>query len=174
MSQTARGMLSKRGYKSPEVNTRVYYMHPGDMSVYDIDAFERNTTILGLGSGADSHVFGRLIYTNPDTGEYEKSIQSSIVPAKNGIRMNIMDEARRLLVSHIPVGITRQNFLKLFGRDVLELLPNEVRELQKRRLIHLTRDRLDFRIREEDIPLYSKLLYSQEMLKGLKEREHVR
>jgi len=132
----------------------------GAENIQEVDMRRQNSSLLGLGYGSQSHIFGYFWYQHPETIYFRKRPSDKIAPFI-GIRSNLEEEMRKFVINNLQTGFERRLFLKLFGKDVLEVFQKEISLLVSLKKIVVTKKKIiSFLTRRREFLILSKVFYS--------------
>lgn len=136
--KSATKILRKVGYK--KLRNDGWGLNDSARNVQESDVYRYNSSVLGLGNGSQTHIFGYLTYiTISSLQGYITSIRGGL-PHYFGYEMN-EDREKRWYILHNLVGVdgvSREIFLKVFNKDVLDIFGSEFKKLEKKRTVKIT------------------------------------
>lgn len=159
-------VLKKNGYKETRFDSDAKRKDATNLQLSY--AIEYNSSYLGLGAGAVSHATGYLRYANiPDVATYSDFINKKKLPVKLGYKLTWKDEAVYFISSVLRYkGISKRDFRKLFGRNVEEFFPGDIRDLEKLGKIRVDETNIHSLMDGyKDHSIYSKYFYSDKIIK---------
>lgn len=142
MSEIGHLILKRHGYLENEFDAAS--RKKKDINIQLADAMEFNASLLGLGPGAVSHVAGHLRYVNVNTVRgYEESLGDGRLPVLSACVLAGKDDMIYHVVSCLRYGrVDKKRFMRLFGREVDAVFPEEIAYLKKRGKLENTADSL--------------------------------
>lgn len=134
----------------------------------ETDLRKENSSLLGIGYGAQSHVFGQAWYQHPHLITMRSKPSFKEVPAFFGVKGSMDEEMRKFIFSNLQRGFSRKFFYKLFNKDPLKVFRDEIYGLAKRGMLRLEGDRVvSFIGSRQDFLVYSKVFYSKARIKAI-------
>jgi len=182
-------MIKKAGYKELKNDSFGLDDKSGNVQIQMYTAREKNSSILGIGMGAISHVTGYLHYCNlnfenhpnwilekkfpPFFSSYRDYLDKFLAGKKFdhwGYQMNKEEEMRNYLIHNVKVGLDKRGFKKIFGEDLNKMFAREIKILNSKNKLEETADFLRFNFNDnQNFNIYEKYFYSPEVLNRLKE-----
>ena len=135
-------ILKQNGYADNEFDAAS--KEKKDINIQLSDEMEFNSSFLGLGPGAVSHVEGAIRYVNMNTvGGYEKSLDDGRLPLLSARELTKNDDMIYHVISCLRYdGVDKKRFRRLFDRDVDTVFAEEIEYLVKIGQIENTADSL--------------------------------
>lgn len=139
----------------------------GAENIQEVDMRRQNSSLLGLGYGSQSHIFGYFWYQHPETIHFRKKPGTRIAPFI-GIKSSLKEEMRKFVVNNLQTGFERKLFSRLFGKDVLGVFPEEISALVALKKITVTKDKIISSLtKRRKVLLLLKCFYSQERIRNI-------
>ena len=139
----------------------------GAENVQEVDMRRQNSSLLGLGYGSHSHIFGYFWYKH-DKATCFKANPSGKIPPFIGIDGNLEEEMRKFVINNIQTGFERKLFKQLFSKDVMDVFPKEMGDLIALGKITIGKRRITSSlIRRREVILFLKHFCSQERIKAI-------
>lgn len=139
----------------------------GAENVQEVDMRRQNSSLLGLGYGSHSHIFGYFWYKH-DKATCFKEKPSNEIPPFIGIDGSLEEEMRKFVINNIQTGFERKLFKQLFGKDVMEIFPKEMADLIALGKITVGKQKISSSlIRRREVILFLKHFCSQERIKAI-------
>jgi len=111
------------------------------------------SSVLGIGTGASSH-FNNLKYKIvSDFKTYSTFLLNNIFPPLYGTKINKDNHKRQYIISRIGFfrSINKDNYYKLFKRDLTEDFPKEIAYLKDKGIIHETKNQYKWLLDEQEM-----------------------
>lgn len=165
MSELGQLILQKNSYKKNEFDANS--KRKKDVNFQLSDAMEHNSSFLGLGPAAVSHVAGQLRYANSNNiGDYEKSLKNNELLILSSCKLTERDDMIYYIVSCLRYGkVKKKEFLKIFGKNLDEVFPKEITYLEKRKKIENTVDFLIPKFNNlGEYSIFSKYFYDKNII----------
>ena len=161
-------ILLERGYKRAEGAFLGFSRGEGVANQQEIDRVRSTSSYLSFGPSAESHAFGQLDYTNAYFGrEWVKKVRPHYI----GCDFDITEEMRKHMVSNLRYVIYRNNFLRLFGRDIVGVFKKELEELLRFNLVHIDGEKVFFKIRtRQEQLILAKHFFSRKYLNNIEKK----
>jgi len=163
MSELGQLILKKNGYGENELDANS--KSKKDINFQLSDAIEHNSSFLGLGPGAVSHIAGYLRYANQNSLDgYIKALEGDNLPVLSSCKISEIDDMIYYVTSCLRYGkVSKQKFRELFGRELDEIFAREIAYLEKRKKIKNVHEFLlpEFKNLGE-YTIFSKYFYSKE------------
>ncbi|MDD5066907.1 MAG: radical SAM protein [bacterium] len=141
----------------------------GAENVQEVDMRRQNSSLLGLGYGSKSHVFGHFWYQHPKT-MFFKNEPKERIPDFIGIPSSLKEEMRKFVINNIQTGFERKAFYRLFKKDILKIFPGEITELASLKKVFISRERIISGLtKRREIILLLKFFYSPERIRTILE-----
>ncbi len=142
MSEIGHLMLKQSGYLENEFDAAS--KEKKDINIQLSDAMEFNSSFLGLGPGAVSHVAGSLRYVNMNTvNGYKRSLDEGRLPLLSARELRAKDDMVYHVISCLRYGgVDKERFRRLFGQEADEVFAEEIAFLVNRKKIENTTDAL--------------------------------
>jgi oxygen-independent coproporphyrinogen-3 oxidase len=140
-------------------------------NLQEADLRRQNSSLLGIGYGAQSHVFGHLWYQHPKSINCQPLDLTKIPPCV-GIRSNGKREMVKYVVNNLRSGFSKSSFRKIFGVDVEDVFKKELKELEALGKATLTNNEVKTSLQnyKEYITL-AKHLYPKDMIREIMEEK---
>lgn len=139
----------------------------GAENIQEVDMRRQNSSLLGLGYGSQSHIFGYFWYQHPETIYFKEKPNIQIAPFI-GIKSSLEEEMRKFLINNLQTGFDREIFLKLFGKDILKVFSKEISDLVALKKISVNKEKITSSlIRRREVLLLLKHFYSPERIKAI-------
>ena len=180
--------IRKAGYKELKNDSYGLSEDSGNVQIQMYTAREKNSSILGIGMGAISHITGYLHYCNLNFENHPNWILEEKFPPffasyhnyldrylNNydfnywGYLMNNNEEMRNYIIHNVKVGINKKGFREIFGQDLNKIFTKEIKALKLENKIEETEEFLRFNFNDnQNFNLYEKYFYSQPVLDKFK------
>ncbi len=165
MSHVGQLILQKNGYKENEFDANS--KSKADVNIQLADAMEYNSSFLGLGPGAVSHVAGRLRYVNANSiAGYEKSLNDNSLPVLSMCELNSKDDMIYFVISCLRYGkVDKKKFKKIFNKNIDDIFSKEIAYLARREKLENTEDFLLPKFSDlGDYSILSKYFYDKKFI----------
>ncbi len=165
MSEIGKLILKKNGYNENELDANS--KDKKDINIQLSDAIEHNSSFLGLGPGAISHIAGHLRYANcNDLNVYKNFLKNANLPILSSCKISDMDDMIYYVTSCLRYNkVSKQQFRELFGKKLEEVFAKEISYLEKRKKIKDTADFLLPRFNNlGEYTIFSKYFYDKDFV----------
>jgi oxygen-independent coproporphyrinogen-3 oxidase len=131
-----------------------------------------NSSVLGLGWGALSHVRSHLHYLKyPNFKKYLEHLQKNKFPIVFGYFLNVEDEMRANIINALEreQKVDREIFKLLFSKDPLEVFKKEFSILAELNKITINKNTIEMNVQNRIEPfIFSKFFYEEKVINKLK------
>jgi oxygen-independent coproporphyrinogen III oxidase len=168
MSELGQLVLKKSGYNENDFDASSKGRK--DINFQLSDAIEHNSSFLGLGPGAVSHVAGKLRYANSDSLEaYSEALKKNKLPILAACSLKLREDMIYYVTSCLRYSkVDKQKFSEIFGKNIDEIFAKEIAYLLKRKKIKNTAEFLlpNFKNLGE-YTVFSKYFYAEKLVVSL-------
>jgi coproporphyrinogen III oxidase-like Fe-S oxidoreductase len=169
MLEHAEKVLRTEGWK--DVPHDSYALSLEARNQQDVDKIVNAASILPLGYNARGHVFGALSYGTLEAGFKQYMEDRSKADFYYGLPVSLEDDMVRWTISNLMTGIDRERFHAIFGVDIVERFPAQLRWLQERGLIDVQLTRIVSKMETSaESVVWSKLFFADKYHEMLRER----
>lgn len=175
MDQLGSKLLDWQGYKKIQFDSMGLTSKARNIQLSD--AVEHNTSYIGLGCGATSHVTGYLRYANfNDIEKYFFFLNKNKLPISIGYQLDMLDEMIYFVVAHLRYGeIPRTTFFKNFGKEIDSIFKKEIAYLEMRDKIIVTPSHIISKMKNiGEYLIFSKYFYSQKVVNRIKRKFNIK
>lgn len=169
MLEHAEKVLRAEGWK--DVPHDSYALSLEARNQQDVDKIVNAASILPLGYNARGHVFGGLSYGTLEAGFKQYMEDRSKADFYYGLPVSLEDDMVRWTISNLMTGIDRERFHAIFGVDIVERFPAQLRWLQERGLIDVQLTRIVSKMETSaESVVWSKVFFDDKYHVMLRER----
>lgn len=164
MSEIGQLILQKNGYKRNELDASSKEQKDVNMQLADAIAYD--SSFLGLGPGAVSHIAGALRYANVnDVDLYNKALAMGKLPTLSACKLSSRDDMIYYVISCLRYGrVDKEKFEKLFAKKLEEVFFKEIAYLVKRKKIENTSEALIPKFKDlGEYSVFSKYFYAEKI-----------
>lgn len=171
MSELGQLILKKNGYGENELDANS--KSKKDINFQLSDAIEHNSSFLGLGPGAVSHIAGSLRYANcNDLTAYEEVLGTGSLLILSSCKLSDMDDMIYYITSCLRYGkVDKKKFFDIFGKNIDEVFSKEIAYLVKRKKIKNTTEFLLPIFKNlGEYTVFSKYFYNEKLVTAIKKK----
>ncbi|MFH1434346.1 MAG: radical SAM protein [Pseudomonadota bacterium] len=160
-----REYLAARGY-SPTLHDEMAKSDDA-VNTQEADLRQKNSSMLGIGYGAESHAFGHLWYRHPRCIP-AAPFDTAKIPPSTGVKSSAKDELVHFMVRNLRSGFRRSTFRAIAGKDVLQVFGGQLKELEAMGRVEITRERVNTSMRNyKEFVMLSKHFYSAAAIRDI-------